>query len=101
MPFSGTPIGLPGPPHVPLGFPAGLQSHKIVNNTKMHIPPPVKDFKVHVKQEPGFSYPKPVSHVHITERSHMPPVLFTQPHGDMHSFDCQPAEAAGCEAECQ
>ena len=25
MPITGTPIGLPGPPHVPLGSPAGLQ----------------------------------------------------------------------------
>ena len=27
MPISGTPIGLAGPPHVPLGVPAGLQQH--------------------------------------------------------------------------
>ena len=27
MPMCGTPIGLPGPPHVPLGVPAGLQKH--------------------------------------------------------------------------
>src|SRR4051794_20129056 len=25
MPYVGTPIGLPGPPHIPLGIPAGLQ----------------------------------------------------------------------------
>jgi hypothetical protein len=30
---SGSPIGLPGPPHIPLGGPAGLQSHTIRNNT--------------------------------------------------------------------
>ena len=80
MPMSGTPIGLPGPPHVPLGVPAGLQKHVIANHTKMHIPPPVRKFKIDVKQKPGFSYPKPVSHVHITEQKHMPPVIFHQPH---------------------
>ena len=26
MPITGTPIGLPGPPHIPLGVPAGLQT---------------------------------------------------------------------------
>ena len=30
MPYCGTPIGLPGPPHIPLGVPAGLQRHVIV-----------------------------------------------------------------------
>ena len=33
MPMCGTPIGLPGPPSVPLGVPAGLQKHVIVNHT--------------------------------------------------------------------
>ena len=91
MPMSGTPIGLPGPPHVPLGLPAGLQKHVIANHTKFHIPPPVKKFKIDVHEKPGFSYPKPVNHVHITERKHMPPVLFRQPIGDKHehAFDVQ------------
>lgn len=31
MPVGGTPIGLPGPPHIPLGRPAGLRSHTIRN----------------------------------------------------------------------
>ncbi|MCP3977625.1 MAG: hypothetical protein GY720_24345, partial [bacterium] len=31
MPTCGTPIGLPGPPHIPLGSPAGLQKHTIRN----------------------------------------------------------------------
>ncbi len=91
MPMSGTPIGLPGPPHVPMGSPAGLQKHVIANHTKFHIPPPVKKFKINVAEKPGFSYPKPVSHVHITERKHMPPILFHQPIGDKHehAFDVQ------------
>ena len=40
MPMCGTPIGLPGPPHVPLGVPAGLQKHTIVNHTRVHMPEP-------------------------------------------------------------
>ena len=40
MPMCGTPIGLPGPPHVPLGVPAGLQQHTIVNHTCVHLPEP-------------------------------------------------------------
>ena len=40
MPMSGTPIGLPGPPHIPLGHPAGLKKHVIRNHTHMHIPQP-------------------------------------------------------------
>lgn len=89
MPMSGTPIGLPGPPHVPLGVPAGLQKHVIANHTKYHIPAPVRKFKIDVAEKPGFSYPKPVSRVNITEHKHMPPVIFRQPHGDKyeHSFD--------------
>ena len=82
MPMSGTPIGLPGPPHIPLGIPAGLQSHVMKNHTKMHIPGPVKDFKIDVQQKPGLSYPKPVSKVHIVEQSHVPPMIFKQPYND-------------------
>ena len=95
MPMSGTPIGLPGPPHIPLGIPAGLQKHVIKNHTKMHIPGPVKKFRIDVKQEPGMSYPKPVSKVHIVERSHVPPVLFKQPHSDRHEHMIDGHE--GCE----
>ncbi len=58
MPISGTPIGLPGPPHIPLGVPAGLQKHVVKNDTHMHMPGPDRTMKIHVKQEPGFSYPK-------------------------------------------
>ena len=89
MPMSGTPIGLPGPPHVPLGVPAGLQRHVMVNHTKMHIPSPTKKFRIDVKQEPGLSYPKPVHHVDIVEKNHMPPVIFRQPIEDKreHAFD--------------
>lgn len=82
MPISGTPIGLPGPPHIPLGAPAGLQQHVMKNNTRVHIPGPVKKFRIDVKQTPGLSYPKPVSHMSIHEHAHVPPVIFRQPLGD-------------------
>lgn len=69
MPYCGTPIGLPGPPHVPLGIPAGLQKHTIVNHTKVHMPRPTENVQVDVQQRPGYSYPAPVNHVRITEDS--------------------------------
>ncbi len=84
MPMSGTPIGLPGPPHIPLGGPAGLNRHTIKNHTHMHIPEPVDHFQVHVRQQPGLSYPKPVHKVHIREQSIHPSLPFDQPHSNMH-----------------
>ena len=57
MPISGTPIGLPGPPHVPLGIPPGLQKHSIANYTAVRIPSPTRQVKINVKQVPGMSYP--------------------------------------------
>ncbi|MBI2825705.1 MAG: hypothetical protein HYX69_13555 [Planctomycetia bacterium] len=79
MPISGTPIGLPGPPHIPLGVPAGLQKHVMRNHTHMHIPGPVAKVKIDVKQKPGLSYPKPASHVCITESVLAPPALYSPP----------------------
>jgi hypothetical protein len=79
MTMSGTPIGLPGPPHIPLGVPAGLQKHVMKNHTRMHIPDPVCDVKVHVKQRPGQSYPQPVSRAWIKEDTIHPGVQF-HPH---------------------
>ncbi len=96
MPYVGTPIGLPGPPHVPLGHPAGLQSHTMKNHTKFHIPAPVKDFKVHVKQSPGLSYPKPASNVYIHEHTHAPPVKFKQPCTDMHEHAMDVGDPGMC-----
>jgi hypothetical protein len=57
MAISGTPIGLPGPPHVPLGSPAGLQKHTITNRTSVHVPEPTQGLRINVKQTPGLSYP--------------------------------------------
>lgn len=77
MPITGTPIGLPGPPHIPLGHPAGLKKHVIKNHTPMHIPRPVDKVKINVRQTPGQSYPNPVSRINITEQNLNPGV----PHG--------------------
>ncbi|MGV3483141.1 MAG: hypothetical protein ACO1RT_01845 [Planctomycetaceae bacterium] len=69
MPMSGTPIGLPGPPHIPLGHPASLKKHVIKNHTHMHMPQPVDEVKVGVRLAPGYSYPNPVSRIHVTEQN--------------------------------
>ena len=74
MPISGTPIGLPGPPHVPLGIQAGLKKHVMRNRTPMHLPQPVDTMKMTVRQQPGFSYPNPVSRVRVTEQNIHPGV---------------------------
>jgi hypothetical protein len=41
--------------------------HAVHNHTHHKIPHPVNHFNVHVKQQPGLSYPPPVSTVHINE----------------------------------
>ena len=80
MPMSGTPIGLPGPPHIPLGHPAGLKKHVIRNHTHMNIPRPVDKVKMNVRMQPGYSYPNPVSRVHITEQNIHPGVPLGRGH---------------------
>lgn len=72
MPITGTPIGLPGPPHIPLGSPAGLQKHVMKNRTRITLPPPVTKVQVSVKQRPGLNYPEPVNHVKIDETQREP-----------------------------
>jgi hypothetical protein len=69
MPITGTPIGLVGPPHVPLGVPAGLQQHVMVNHTHVCLPQPETKMRIDVKQEPGIHYPEPVNHVRVVERA--------------------------------
>ncbi|MHC4176824.1 MAG: hypothetical protein ACYSWU_04925 [Planctomycetota bacterium] len=69
MPMCGTPIGLPGPPHVPLGIPAGLRKHSIKNHTAVRIPRPTHRVRVDVKQFPGMSYPKPPDRAFIQEQT--------------------------------
>ncbi len=82
MPISGTPIGLPGPPHVPLGVPAGLTKHVMTNRTHNHIPEPVHKFKINVRQQPGYSYPSPPTRMRILEQNIHPPIRFGQSHQD-------------------
>ena len=67
MPITATPIGLPGPAHLPLGGPAGIRSHTIRNLTANNIPKPTRDLLIDVKHNPGYSIPKPVSHIQYTE----------------------------------
>jgi hypothetical protein len=69
MTQSGTPIGLVGPPHIPFGSPAGLQKHVMKNHTRVSLPDPVEKVKVHVKQQPGYSYPQPASRAYIREQN--------------------------------
>jgi len=79
MPISGTPIGLPGPPHVPLGAPAGLQRHTIVNHTAEFLPGPTSNVRIDVKQRPGMSYPAPANHARIVENTYTGGAVFRQP----------------------
>ena len=81
MPMTATNLGIPGPPHLPLGGPAGLQNYTIHNHTKVNMPAPVNDFDVHLRQVPGYSYPKPVSEVRIREHSYTPTARNFQPAG--------------------
>jgi hypothetical protein len=81
MTYTGTPIGLPGPPHLPLGHPAGLCHHGIHNHTHLRLPPQAHDFNIHVKQEPGMRYPQPATSVHINERAYPDPSCMECPPG--------------------
>jgi len=101
MPITGTPIGLPGPPHIPLGGPAGLQKHVIRNHTVNHIPGPTKKIRIDVKQAPGFSYPKPPSHAFITERAFSRPAIFGQPMSSKHQLIDNGADATCGDGQCE
>jgi hypothetical protein len=94
MPMCGTPIGLAGPPHIPLGVPAGLQEHSITNYTHYSIPEPVHDVRIKVAEVPGLSYPTPPHRAVIIEATPTPPVQLHQPAVDR----CQ--EAPGYDASC-
>ena len=106
MPQSGTPIGLVGPPHIPLGSPAGLQSHVIRNRTHMSIPDPVTKMKGTVRQQPGYSYPTPPSRFHIKEQNINPGYPAGRPHFydasrvvAPNQFSGAPAGASGASGE--
>ena len=83
MPYTGTNIGLPGPPHIPLGGPAGLRKYEMHNHTAMQIPAPTPKVSVHMKQKPGLSYPRPADKVFIQERNIRPQHYNSQPPADM------------------
>lgn len=85
MPITGTPIGLPGPPHIPLGSPAGLQKHVMKNHTRMNMPQPVSKMKINVRQNPGYSYPNPVSRININEQNINPGAPQHRPLSELHS----------------
>ncbi|MEX0794330.1 MAG: hypothetical protein WD045_14435 [Pirellulaceae bacterium] len=86
MPQTGTPIGLPGPPHIPLGGPAGLQKHVIKNHTHTHIPNPTSKVVLNVKQRPGVSYPAPPNRAWVVEENNHHVPNARQPHADKHQY---------------
>jgi hypothetical protein len=101
MPITGTPIGLPGPPHVPLGHQAGLVKHTMKNNTRVKMPPPVHHMDMTVKQRPGMNYPRPVNKVNVSEVNRapfrffggtVPPLWKSLFHGKVGAGDCPPEE---------
>jgi hypothetical protein len=94
MAMSGTPIGLPGPPHVPLGVPAGLQKHVVKNHTRMNLPGPTKKQVIHVRQTPGYSYPRPASRAFINERNVNPEGKLGGLLHHKHGAQCGCAECA-------
>jgi hypothetical protein len=63
----GTPIGLPGPPHLPLGRPAGLQSITFRDRSHNHISSPVDDMLIDVKRNPPIKTVDPVRHIQYEE----------------------------------
>ena len=84
IPVSGTPIGLPGPPHLPFGGQAGLKRHEIKRHVRMQIPEPTKNMKIHVREQPGYSYPAPPNRAFIREQMIHPSMPFGQPRMQRH-----------------
>lgn len=107
MPITGTPIGLPGPPHIPMGHPAGLKSHSMRNRTRVVMPAPVEDFKVTVKQRPGMNYPAPVDRVRVDEVNRAPKQMFggtvapLLPTALSNTYNKMKAAAHNANCECQ
>jgi hypothetical protein len=65
MPVTGTPIGLAGPPYIPLGVEAGLRKHVVVNHTRVVAPEPTERVRLDVAQVPGYRYPRQPHHACI------------------------------------
>jgi hypothetical protein len=68
QPYVGTPIGLPGPTHLPYGGPAGMQTHTIRNRTHQDLPKQTRDMLIDVRHEPGLSLPPAVNYIEYTEK---------------------------------
>lgn len=99
MPSVGTSIGLPGPPHIPMGGPAGLQRYSMHNHTAHAIPGPTPKVNVHVKQQPGLTYPRPADTILVREQTIRPPHFNAQPPADMvhgNIRDCGSCGGRGC-----
>ena len=84
MPYSATQIGLPGPPHLPFGAPAGLQRTRMINRTPMRMPAPTRDLTYHLRSTPGYSYPRQPRHVSVREQSFHPSPIHAQPFRNMN-----------------
>ncbi|MDB5387474.1 MAG: hypothetical protein JWM11_3120 [Planctomycetaceae bacterium] len=87
-----TPIGLPGPPHLPYGGRAGLRSHTVRNLTQQRIPRPTDHVLIDVKHNPGIRLPAPVKHIQYTENhpNFSGPVV--QENGGMGGAYCPPQQ---------
>jgi len=90
MPIGPTPIGLPGPPHIPFSVPAGLQRHTVHNHTQRHIPGPTPRLDMHVQQAPGLSYPAPPNRVYVQENTVHPHHAYGQPYADQRHIRMAP-----------
>ena len=80
MPSCGTPFGIPGPPHVPFGGPAGVVKHSMKRHTRMHIPESPRNIGIHLRERPGYSVPHMPNRARITEQMIQPSLPFNQPH---------------------
>ena len=69
MTMSATPIGIPGPPHLPLGHPAGLQKHVMRNHTAVKMPRSSEKIRIDVRNRPGYSYPATADRIRITSQN--------------------------------
>ena len=69
MPITGTPIGLPGPTHLPYGGKAMIKSHTVINDTKHNVPQGGNDMVIRVKHDPGISLPPPSNYIEYTEKN--------------------------------
>jgi hypothetical protein len=74
------------------------------NHTFMHLPEPTRRVKIDVRQDPGFSYPRPANQAWIVEQAQAGHGAFRQPFGDRReiiqspdgSCDyCPPVEESG------